>query len=88
MGYGALVIDQLDDEDEDSDDEDDDSDNEDGTASRWGRIWRRWVVDLWVQPKQLAVRRIVKRWWTRYGLLVLLPAALVRVPHLPFDTWR
>lgn len=78
VGYGALVVGEILDADDEDDDSDDDSD--DGTLSRWERIWQRWVVDLWVRPKQLAVKRIAEKWWTRYGLLVFLPAALVRCP--------
>lgn len=32
--------------------------------------------NLWVDPRQAAVRRVVDRWWIRYGLLVLVPAVL------------
>lgn len=42
----------------------------------WQRTWRR-VVDVWVEPKQTAVKRVVDVWWSRYGCLVLMPAALV-----------
>jgi hypothetical protein len=43
----------------------------------WERVWRRWVVDLWVRPRQLAVKRVAEKWYTRYGLLVFLPALMV-----------
>lgn len=73
VGYGALVAAQLsggDDDDAIDDDYDDD-------VSMWEKVWHGWVMDLWVDPKQLAVKRTVDRWWSRYGLLVFLPAALV-----------
>ncbi|KAG5985415.1 hypothetical protein E4U55_002336 [Claviceps digitariae] len=85
VGYGALVASQLLDNDDDdndaigndNDDDDDDDDNNDDHDTWISRIfWRRWVMDLWVHPKQTAVKRMVGRWWTRYGLLVFLPAAL------------
>ena len=55
-----------------------------GKAYRMARIWRRTarktkrnVEDLWVAPRQGAVRRVVETWWSRWGLLVFLPAVLV-----------
>jgi lipopolysaccharide/colanic/teichoic acid biosynthesis glycosyltransferase len=35
------------------------------------------VIDLWVAPRQSAVKKVVDIWWSRYGLLVFLPALLV-----------
>jgi len=52
---------------------DDDSDDEDGALKSWGRGIR----DLWMEPKQSAVARAVDRWWSRWALLAVLPAALV-----------
>lgn len=43
----------------------------------WERAWQRWVLDIWVEPRQAAVRRVVDKWWSRYGFLVLAPALLV-----------
>lgn len=43
----------------------------------WGRLWRR-IADVWVEPTQVAVKGVVDVWWSRYGVLVFLPAALVR----------
>jgi hypothetical protein len=77
VGYGALVAAQLSSED---DDVIDDDYNEDDAV--WEKLWHGWVMDLWVNPKQIAVKRTVDRWWSRYGLLVFLPAALVRLPPL------
>jgi len=31
-----------------------------------------------VPPKQGAVKRVVDKWWSRWFVLVVLPAALVR----------
>jgi hypothetical protein len=68
---------------EDGEDDDVSSDDLDGASgSRWEKIWQRWVIDLWVHPKQIAVKRVAERWWTRYGLLVFLPAILVCL-HTP-----
>ncbi|KAG6004930.1 hypothetical protein E4U21_000599 [Claviceps maximensis] len=82
VGYGALVASRLlnnDDDDNDAigdDNNDDDNYDDDEDAWRGRKFWRRWIIDLWVHPKQTAVKRMVDRWWTRYGLLVFLPAAL------------
>lgn len=79
VGYGALIAAHL----------GGDSDSEDECIRRdgclelrvpetaWDRRWRRWVVDLWVEPRQTAVMKVVDRWWSRYGLLVFMPAILV-----------
>ncbi|KAF4460047.1 hypothetical protein FALBO_13181 [Fusarium albosuccineum] len=42
----------------------------------WERAWQRWVLDIWVDPRQSAVKRVVDTWWSRYGFLVLMPALL------------
>lgn len=42
--------------------------------------WQRLVVDLWVAPRQTAVKRVLDKWWSRYGVLVFLPALLVCCP--------
>ena len=60
----------------DADDSDDGDivDNEDmGRLRRWGRTQR----DLWLEPKQAAVGRLVDKWWSRWTVLVFFPAALV-----------
>ncbi len=55
-------------------DEGDLLENEDmGSLSRWGRTQR----DLWLEPKQAAVGKLVDKWWSRWAVLVFLPAALV-----------
>ncbi|KAH7319990.1 hypothetical protein B0I35DRAFT_502219 [Stachybotrys elegans] len=92
VGYGALIAAQLDDEAADfpgGPDVQDEEQPPDG-LSRGQWLWQRWVVDLWVAPRQLAVKRVVERWWSRYGLLVFLPALLAVVwcaipfPQYPF----
>lgn len=45
-----------------------------GRLRRWGRIQR----DLWLEPKQAAVAKLIERWWSRWAVLVILPAVLVR----------
>lgn len=58
------------------------SDGLEDERTAWERAWQRWVLDIWVDPRQSAVKRVVDKWWSRYGLLVLMPALLVC-----FDIW-
>lgn len=95
VGYGALVVGPEDDDDDDeaSDDDDDSNNNNDNrrcgyTARRkmrrFARVSRRSVRDLWVAPRQTAVKRVVESWWSRWGVLVFLPAALVSLRFVLF----
>ena len=68
VGYGALVAAQIAGVDDDYD-----QDDYDDAPSR---LWRGWVMDLWVNPQQGPVKKMVDRWWSRYGLLVFVPAVL------------
>lgn len=77
VGYGAFLGTEGNGHANDEDDEDDDSSDDGVERSAWERWWKRWVMDVWVHPRQLAVKRIVEKWYSRYGLLVLLPALLV-----------
>ncbi|KAI5918317.1 hypothetical protein F4810DRAFT_715573 [Camillea tinctor] len=58
---------------------------------RGARAVRRNVEDLWIAPRQSAVKRVVESWWRRWGLLVVLPAALavawcaIPFPQYPLD---
>ncbi|KAH6990917.1 hypothetical protein BKA56DRAFT_667436 [Ilyonectria sp. MPI-CAGE-AT-0026] len=52
------------------------SDELEDELTKWERAWQRWVLDIWVDPRQSAVKRVVDKWWSRYGFLVLMPAAL------------
>ncbi|KAL7620330.1 hypothetical protein AAE478_009324 [Parahypoxylon ruwenzoriense] len=99
-----LVAGLGEDEDYDSDSEselDDDNANN-GNANNGracgARIWKAWrrfirfsrrnVRDLWVAPRQTAVKRVVDNWWSRWGVLVFLPAALaVAWCALPFPQY-
>lgn len=54
------------------------SDGLEDERTAWERAWQRWVLDIWVDPRQSAVKRVVDKWWSRYGFLVLMPALLVR----------
>lgn len=79
VGYGALVAAGL---ESDGDDDSDTGYGSEDEAEVWGlkkvgRRVARHTRDLWVAPKQAAVRRVVDCWWSRWGVLVLLPAALV-----------
>ena len=33
--------------------------------------------DVWIRPRQGAVRRVVERWWRRWAVLIVLPAVIV-----------
>ncbi|UNI23386.1 hypothetical protein JDV02_009208 [Purpureocillium takamizusanense] len=83
VGYGALLAAELEAEADDDDDDDDGSHHRgdgdggfDDGRSIAQRLWQAYVVDLWIDPRQTAVKRVVERWWSRYGLLVFLPALL------------
>ncbi|PFH57984.1 hypothetical protein XA68_14308 [Ophiocordyceps unilateralis] len=65
VGYGALMAAEL--------AEDDDEEQQQHADPSL----RAWLLHLWVVPRQSAVKRVVDRWWSRYGLLVVLPAVLV-----------
>ncbi|KAK8103907.1 uncharacterized protein PG998_010940 [Apiospora kogelbergensis] len=77
VGYGALIASELDraPQDDDSNDGYEDDDGA-GWAQRGYRWARRNVEDLFIAPRQAAVKRVVDKWWTRWGILVFLPAAL------------
>lgn len=85
----GLGDDESDESDDDDDDESNDSDaaggeGYDGAGGRrrrkrlaaWcRRKWKR-MDDLWINPKQGAVRRVASVWYSRWFVLVVLPAAL------------
>ena len=78
IGYGALLAQQLEDADDEDDSDGEELDGDESWLVRWThRIWRR-MEDLWVTPKQAAVRKVADVWWSRWFVLVVLPAALVR----------
>ncbi|KOS18986.1 Uncharacterized protein ESCO_000542 [Escovopsis weberi] len=78
VGYGALIVAELEAQ----------AENEralravgfggggGGGESGWVRWWGRCVLDLWVDPTAAAVKAVVDRWWSRYGLLIILPSLL------------
>ncbi|KAK1755236.1 hypothetical protein QBC47DRAFT_402583 [Echria macrotheca] len=85
VGYGALVAAELEAAageelgDEDGDGDEDGEEGTGGMSSGFVRRLRRMVrkVDeTWVNPRAGAVRRTVDLWWSRWGVLVVLPAAL------------
>lgn len=39
--------------------------------------WVGGLRDVWIRPRQGAVRRVVERWWRRWGVLMVLPAVIV-----------
>jgi hypothetical protein len=69
----------------DDSDEGDLLENEDiGALRRFTRTQR----DLWLEPKQAAVGKLVDKWWSRWAVLVILPAALaVGWCALPFPQY-
>ncbi|GJC85067.1 uncharacterized protein ColLi_07905 [Colletotrichum liriopes] len=82
VGYGALLsasgLEGYDNDGTRSDWED---------LSAWERTWRK-ISDVWVEPKQSAVKGVVDVWWSRYGVLVLMPAALaIAWCAIPFPTY-
>ncbi|KAI3392127.1 hypothetical protein diail_6139 [Diaporthe ilicicola] len=88
VGYGALLATGLGDDDESDDDDEDEAAGGEGcdgagavsSSRRKAAAWcrRRWkrVDDLWISPKQGAVRRVASVWYSRWFVLVVLPAAL------------
>lgn len=62
----------------------DGSDEEAGEGQGLIKRWAKTLRDLWLDPKQTAVRKVVDKWWTRWIVLVVLPAALVSV----LDLWQ
>lgn len=94
VGYGAVLARELDEDDEDEYDDDDiDEDDEDGEGhiyyekgglarlAWWCRRWARRMEDTWVTPRASAVKRTVDLWWSRWAVLVVLPASLVSFPN-------
>lgn len=45
------------------------------------RRWARRMEDTWVTPRASAVKRVVDLWWSRWTVLVVLPASLVSHPR-------
>ena len=60
-----------------------DSDEGDGEVEgdgRWTtglRKCARGLRDLWLEPKQVAVGKVIERWWMRWIVLAVFPAILV-----------
>ena len=86
IGYGtsALLATGLDDDANDESDDDDDLlyDGSEGFGRRkqlavwWCRKkWKR-INDLWITPTQGAVKAVTSVWYSRWFVLVVLPAAL------------
>jgi hypothetical protein len=48
----------------------------------YGWWWARWraVRDLWIVPTRGAVAGAVERWWCRWLVLIVMPAAIVSIP--------
>lgn len=81
-----------DDDDEYEDDAERMADEGRSRLVRWCRKkWRRRIRDVWITPKQGAVRRISAVWYSRWFVLVLMPAALavawcaIPFPQYPLD---
>ncbi|KAL2023608.1 hypothetical protein VTK56DRAFT_1765 [Thermocarpiscus australiensis] len=85
VGYGALVAAAAGAEEGDGEgwEEDEEEEGEEGgwccAGRTMGRRVRRVLMrlrDTWVDPKASVVRRVVDVWWSRWGVLVVLPALL------------
>ncbi|KAL8327476.1 hypothetical protein RB597_003687 [Gaeumannomyces tritici] len=97
VGYGALLAAELDAEgggsgDGDNDDDDyhygDDDHHAQGLLTGAARRAWRTLDELWITPRPAAVRRVVDKWWSRWALLVVLPASLaVGWCALPFPQY-
>lgn len=84
-GYGSVL--ELGDDEESDDDELDDellAMEGVGLLGRWWRKSVRRVFDLWIEPRQGAVKKVVNVWWSRYGTLILMPASLVSTCALSY----
>lgn len=77
-GYGALINAGLQDDGSSGDDDENDLMVDENEARWLRRLRRRWrkVDNLWITPKQGAVRKVASSWWRRWLVLVILPAAL------------
>lgn len=84
VGYGALIVAEI-----EAGLLSDGSGEDDRAVgdSKWERLWQSYFIDLFVDPRPSAVKRVVDRWWSRYGLLVFLPAALVRLFYTVILGW-
>lgn len=74
--YGSINIatgHELNEDDSDGDDDDEDNGNGGDDDDR-----RFWLDRMLISPRPRTVRRIVRLWYTRWGVLVLLPAVVVR----------
>ncbi|KAI9735748.1 MAG: hypothetical protein M1818_006356 [Claussenomyces sp. TS43310] len=87
-GYGSIfgILGRTVSFGEDGDEDDLDGDEE-TTVSTWTAA-KRMVIDLWITPQQGAVRKCCDRWWSRWTVLVVLPAAIaVAWCALPFPQY-
>ncbi|KAI9648710.1 hypothetical protein NHQ30_003350 [Ciborinia camelliae] len=78
-------------DDDDEGDVDGCTDDEEGFGGmhKWMRAWMRGMRDLWLDPKQGAVARLVDSWGWRCVVLAVLPAALaVAWCALPFPQYE
>ncbi|PSR88815.1 hypothetical protein BD289DRAFT_366610 [Coniella lustricola] len=81
-GYGALAAAGLDDPTSNGGSPGSSSDDdlfEDETRPAWVKWLRRRykkIGEVWITPTQAAVRRVTAVWWSRWFVLVVLPAAL------------
>ncbi|KAK4658557.1 hypothetical protein QC762_102760 [Podospora pseudocomata] len=86
VGYGAIVAAEAEAEEEAGDGDDEaESDSDDSQGPGWRRMGKgtrrlrrvmRRMRDTWVDPKAGVVRRLVDVWWSRWAVLVVLPASL------------
>ncbi|KJZ77387.1 hypothetical protein HIM_03111 [Hirsutella minnesotensis 3608] len=86
VGYGALIAAEL----EAAQEEEDVNEQavQPDLGRSWVHFWRAYFLDLWVAPRHSAVKKMVDGWWSRYALLVGLPAVLaVAWCSIPFPQY-
>ncbi|KAH6669221.1 hypothetical protein B0J14DRAFT_517279 [Halenospora varia] len=85
LGFGTAYHSVFGHGGEDDSDEGDSDDEGEGVIRRLARTSK----DLWLEPKQAAVGRVVDKWWTRWAVLAVMPAALaVAWCALPFPQYE
>lgn len=41
------------------------------------QVWGKGISDIWLQPQQSSVKKLLDRWWRRWFILVVVPASIV-----------
>lgn len=86
-GYGSIWRTRSGGNTTDADGEWDGWGPEEGRLRRWWRI----IEDIWIKPQKDAVGLVLDRWWARWLIMVVLPAAVAVIwcaipfPQYPLD---